>query len=210
MSQEEMRLRNKELVVQKALEYFITNGIGNSKIKDIAKAAGLTERSAYRYFEEKADIVQAAGYLCWERTTEDIRAAFAAKDVSGLTGEEQIRELLSLYCDYFLERPGMSLFTLEAEVFLFHAGKNARVINRPPEKYETSQSPIVCAIRKGLEDGSLRDDIDHKELYYNAYDAILGVLQRQTLDTQSAGELDAKKRMESLCSLFADAFAKKG
>lgn len=207
MSQEEMRKRNKELVIEKALDYFIKYGIENTKIKDIAKASGLTERSVYRYFEEKSDIVQAASYLCWNLTTESIRADFAKEDVSGMTGEQQIRLLLNQYCDYFLARPGMSLFTLEAELFLFHAGKNAKVINRPPEKYESSRSPMVCAIRKGLEDGSLRTDIDHKELYYNAYDSILGVLQRQALDAQSSGELDAKTRMSDLCGIFADAFA---
>ena len=209
MSQEEMRQRNKEQVVKKALKYFIKNGIENSRIKDIAKSAGLTERSVYRYFEEKSDLVQAASYLCWEETTDAIRSAFAKENTASMTGEQQIRLLMKLYCDYFLERPGMSLFTLEAEVFLHRAGKNAKVINRPPEKYETSNSPMVCAIRKGVEDGSLRADIDHKELYYNAYDSILGVLQRQALDAQSALELEVKKRMDSLCCLFADAFAKK-
>lgn len=209
MSQEEMRQRNKELVIKKALEYFIEDGIDNSKIKDIAKSVGLTERSVYRYFEEKADLVQAASYLCWEETIGAIRAAFVKENVADMTGEQQIRLLLRLYCDYFLERPGMSLFTLEAEVFLHRAGKNAKVINRPPEKYETSNSPMVCAIRKGIEDGSIRTDIDHKEMYYNAYDSILGVLQRQTLDAQSALELEVKKRMDSLCGLFAGAFAKK-
>lgn len=209
MSQVETRQRNKEHVVKEALEYFVKNGIENSKIKDIAKSAGLTERSVYRYFEEKAELVQAASYLCWEETTASIRSAFSKQSVSGMTGEQQIRLLLRLYCSFFLERPGMSLFTLEAEMFLHRAGKNAKVINRPPEKYESSNSPMVCAIRKGIVDGSLRTDIDHKELYYNAYDAILGVLQRQALDVQGSAELDMKKRMDSLCSIFADAFAKK-
>ena len=44
-------------------------------------------------------------------------------------------------------------------------------------------------------------------LYYNSYDAILGVMQRMSIGgTPSAGELDYRSRMRHLCEMFVSAF----
>ena len=45
--------QNKEKVVSAALDFFSEYGIENSKVGDIALQAGLTERSAFRYFKTK-------------------------------------------------------------------------------------------------------------------------------------------------------------
>ena len=68
MSLEEVRAKNIQLVSEKALDCFTKNGIANTKVADIAKAAGLTERSVYRYFEAKSDIVIAAAFCYCNRT----------------------------------------------------------------------------------------------------------------------------------------------
>ena len=60
MSLDELRTQNIQNVTEKALVCFIKNGITNTKVSEIAKAAGLTERSVYRYFPTKSDIVISA------------------------------------------------------------------------------------------------------------------------------------------------------
>ncbi|MBP3539223.1 MAG: helix-turn-helix transcriptional regulator, partial [Oscillospiraceae bacterium] len=56
VSLEELRERNIQLVTEKAVECFVERGIENTRVSDIAKAAGLTERSVYRYFPKKSDL----------------------------------------------------------------------------------------------------------------------------------------------------------
>ena len=51
------KLQNKEKVIQIALEFFCDQGIENSKVSDIAARAGLTERTVFRYFATKSDLV---------------------------------------------------------------------------------------------------------------------------------------------------------
>lgn len=205
MSLEELRERNKSLVTEKALACFIKNGIDNTKIKDIAKSAGLTERSAYRYFETKADLVQAAAYLFWNNTLEEIRGRVEASRICELSGIEQIRTLLYQYSNLYLENRLGVLFTLDAEMYLYSAGRS-KTLNRPPEKFDTSESPLVLAIKRGLEDASVSRDIDVKELYYNSYDSILGVMQKLALEASGFTELDNSARMKHLCDLFIKAF----
>ena len=36
---------------------------------------------------------------------------------------------------------------------------------------------MAKAIRKGLLDGSISPDVDVREIYYNSYDAILGIMR---------------------------------
>ncbi|MEA4895350.1 MAG: helix-turn-helix domain-containing protein [Oscillospiraceae bacterium] len=205
MSLEELRERNKSLVTEKALEAFIKNGIDNTKIKDIAKSAGLTERSAYRYFETKTDIVQAAAYLFWNNTLEKIRERVESSRICELNGIKQIRALLYQYSNLYFENRQGVLFTLDAEMYLYSAGRS-KTLNRPPEKFDTSTSPLVLAIRKGIEDGSVNPEVNVKELYYNAYDSILGVMQKLALEASGFTELDNKQRMKDLCDLFVRAF----
>lgn len=208
MSLEEVRERNVRLVTEKALECFILNGIENTKIKEVARSSGLTERSVYRYYDTKTDLVQATAYLFWNRTLAEISRRVTAGNISSLSGLEQIRFLLYNYANLIFENRQGVLFTLEAEIYLYSAGRS-KPINRPPEKMETSKSPLVVAIRKGLADGSVSPDIDVKELYYNAYDSILGVMQKLALEASGFAELDNKKRMKDLCDLFVEAFAAK-
>ena len=54
---------HKEKVIYAALEFFSENGIENSKVSDIANKAGVTERTVFRYFKTKNDLVLAAALL---------------------------------------------------------------------------------------------------------------------------------------------------
>ncbi|MEG0777720.1 MAG: helix-turn-helix domain-containing protein [Oscillospiraceae bacterium] len=206
MSLEELREQNKNLVIEKALRCFIECGIDRTKIKDIARAAHLTERSVYRYFETKADIVQAAAYLYWDITTKQVSKRVEEAGLDQMSGIDQIRALLTFYSNMYFENPRGIMFTLDAEMLLYNAGKNKEVLNRPPEPYEGSKSPLVLAIHKGIEDGSVSPKINAKELYYNAYDSILSVMQKLAIEATGATELDNRARMKHLCDLFVFAF----
>lgn len=205
MSLEELRERNKLLVIETALQCFIKGGIENTKIKEVAKASGLTERSIYRYFETKTDLVQAAAYLFWHRTLEEMSSRVSSSEIGQLSGLEQIRALLYNYASLYFENRQGVLFTLEAEMYLYSAGRS-KAVNRPPESFERSTSPLVTAIRTGVKDGSVSAEVDVKELYYNAYDSILGVMQKLALEAPGYNELDNKRRMKDLCDLFVKAF----
>ena len=72
MPHEEQREKNIRLVTEVALDCFLANGIEKTKVADIALRSGLTERSVFRYFETKADLVLAASLLYWNRILERI------------------------------------------------------------------------------------------------------------------------------------------
>lgn len=207
MSLEALREQNIQLVTEKALDCFVENGIEKTKVSEVARRAGLTERSVFRYFQTKTDLVLAASYLFWNRTIAYIDHRLETGGERELTGLEEVGRLLMYYAELYLVDPQGVRFTLDAELVLDGAGKNHEITNRPPEPYETSNGPVARAIRKGLADGSISPDVDVRELYYNSYDAILGLMQRLSIGgTPSARELDYRSRAQHLCDMFVAAF----
>lgn len=205
MSQPELREQHKRRTVETALSLFIEKGVEQTTIRDIAQAAGLTERSVYRYFETRADLILATTFLFWEKVAARVDTLVGEKSYQGMTGIEQIRIMLHFYSTLYLERPAYVRYILNAETALFNAGLTVDVQARPPGRFEGSESPMVRAIRAGLADGSVSALVDVEEIYYNAYDAILGTMQRQVLGSTDCG-LDNARRMEHLCNLFISAF----
>ncbi|MEA5152509.1 MAG: TetR/AcrR family transcriptional regulator [Oscillospiraceae bacterium] len=207
MYQDKLREANTRLVVEKALECFLEQGIEKTRVSEVAQRAGLTERSVFRYFKTKSDLVLAASYLYWNRVTAYIEGQLPPDGDKTQTGLEDVAQLLVCYSNLYSEHREGILFTLDAELVLNAAGKKHEIKNRPPEPYESSNGPVARAIRKGLADGSIDPRVDVRVLYYNSYDAILGVMQRMSIGgTPSAGELDYRSRMRHLCEMFVSAF----
>ena len=207
MSLEELRQRNVALVTEKALQSFIANGIDKTKVSDIAKAAGLTERSVFRYFATKSDIIIAASFLYWEKAKAYTENKLQADRYDGITGIEEINLILNGYAQLLFDDPQGIRFSLDAEVALYSVGKSHEVVNRPPEKFETYSGPMAMAVRRGLEDGTVDARANIKQLYYNSYDSILGLMQRLTVGVPSAGELDSCQRLKQMCDMFTREFA---
>ena len=155
MPHEEQREKNIRLVTEKALDCFLENGIEKTKIADIARLSGLTERSVFRYFETKADLVLSASLLYWNRVLKRIDRMFQ-DDSPGdsTTGLEDAAKLFVCYSRLYRVDPKGMRFTLDAELTLHSAGKLHEIKNQPPEPFEASNGPMAKAIRKGLLDGS--------------------------------------------------------
>lgn len=205
MSLEELREQNKQSTIEKGLELFIQNGVEQTSVKDIAASAHLTERSVYRYFENKSELVLATAFLFWDRITGQLEKLVSRDAYQSMTGIEQIAFIFRFYADLYRENPDYVRYILGVETALYNAGITAGSQMRPPGRFEDSNSPMVRAIQTEIADGSVSPAADVKEIYYNAYDAILGTMQRQSMGATDC-DLDRGRRMEHLCELFIAAY----
>ena len=104
MPHEEQREKNIRLVTEVALDCFLANGIEKTKVADIALRSGLTERSAFRYFETKADLVLAASLLYWKRILERIdRMSHTASDSSTTGLQDAENAMPGAYDDQYAQ-----------------------------------------------------------------------------------------------------------
>ena len=147
-------------------------------------------------------MVQAAAETAAARQVEE---AVTAQFYPGMPGIEQIRIMLAFYSGMYLEHPEYVRYILQAEAALYNAGLTAELQDRPPGRFDRADTPLTKAIQAGLADGSVSSEADVEEIYYNAYDAILGTMQRQVMGSTLC-TLDKRRRMEQLCTLFLKAF----
>lgn len=205
------RETNKERVTRQALGCFVEKGIEATKISDIAKLANVTDRSVYRYFPTKADLVLETALLFWSEAMEQVDAQAQL----GLNGEkcgaECILNILRGYAHLYFTHRQMFVFVHEAEAYLNRCGKALLVGNKPPAAFEECAGPLSVAIHKGMEDGSVRTDIDLPSLYYNTYDALLGLIQKLAIGgrNNAADDENARIRLEQFCTMMESFYRKR-
>lgn len=201
---------NRSRVISHALRCFVEKGIEASTITDIAERSGLTERSVYRYFDTKADLVLETALLFWQQAMGHAVEPLRKKQFSSLSGLDQIRCVLHGYTNLFFTNRQEMVFVHEAEGFLNRCGKSQFLDNKPPAPYEDCVGPLAHAIRKGMEDGTVRTDLDMESMYYNTYDAMLGLIQKLAIGPQNDEQynITARTRLDQFCELLVNAYRK--
>lgn len=178
MTHGEIREQNKQKVVETALDFFVREGIEKSKVKEIAKATGLTERSVFRYFPTKADLVLAAAVYFWEKTVADSEPLWREIEKESKPAEEQILEVLTTYAFLFFERKEEIVFIQEAELYLYRLNLLENFKRKPVTSYKSGNGPLSKAIRRGIANGTFRESEELELFYLNCFESILGLLQK--------------------------------
>ena len=205
-----VREKNIKKVVKCALESFIEIGIEGSTVTDIARQAQLTERSVFRYFETKQDLVLAAVLQYWEYLK-----GYVSSETDNIISDEnilaseKIESVLKAYASIFFTNRKELIFIEEAEVYLYRAGK----IDSLQEKRLLAgkgKTPLGDAIKKGILEGVIVEDEMLKVRYYNSFDALLGLLQKSAVlrgDNKEENEF-IEERLRVFCRLLAYEFLK--
>ena len=197
---------NKLKVIENALDFFIKYGIENSKVSDIAEQAGLTERSAFRYFNTKADLVLETALLFWKRLVKAIQKDCYDHLDQTKTGIEKVEFIINDYANYCFKYKNQMIFIQEAETYLYRYDKANLITNKPPFILKDGEGPLAQAILEGIEDGTIKNDVNIKYMYHNVYDSLLGFMQKISLNESIFDEKEQKIRIElfinSLIQMF--------
>lgn len=205
------RETNKERVIAQALICFVEQGIEAAKISEIAQRSGVTERSVYRYFASKTDLVLETALLFWSEAMEQVEAQVRRELRKDMCGAERVGRILRGYARLYFTHRQMLVFVHEAEAYLNRCGKALLVENKPPAAFEDCAGPLAAAIYRGMEDGSVRVDIDMASLYYNTYDAMLGLIQKLAIVGRNdpADDENARVRLEQFCTMMEGFYRKR-
>ena len=126
---------NRTRVIRQALACFVERGIEATRVSDVAALAGLTERSAFRYFETKADLVLETALLFWQEAMAHGRTAECLHETEALCGAAQIFPVLQGYAELYFTHRQELIFVHEAEAYLYRHGKALLMRSRPPAPF---------------------------------------------------------------------------
>ncbi len=165
------------VIVEAAAELFPENGIEPVKMTDVATASGVGVASLYRYFGTKVNLALETGALLWRRFCEHFTDNLT-KEFDGKTGYAQMEELFGLYSHMYSQRPQFIAFLDELDHMV--------LMNEvDPDRLASYEAEIMrfyplylASFERGVEDGSIRSDVDFPLFYLTCSHSLMGVAQK--------------------------------
>lgn len=142
-------------IINAAEKLFISKGFGNVSMEEIAKEVELGKGTLYLYFKSKDSLFFAIVLRKWTEFGEIL----IEKMSHGKTGFEKIQILIWWFIEYSQENSEYNdmATTFGPQIFQRIDTENARMVMELSTKY----LPLVNkAVREGIEDGSVRNDLD--------------------------------------------------
>ncbi len=180
MDQSNIKEQNIRNVIKVAQRLFLEEGAGKTSINRIAREAGLSATSIYRYFENKDNLI----FAVWKDSLiifyDELLPYYEEKSKDLQTGYERFLCCLQCHIDIYNKFPNWLTYTREMfstvdtrphrkEDYTSEAGK----VDAYWEFYNKEiPIPILKALKDGVEDGSIRSDINIYEVYqiiFNVY-----------------------------------------
>ncbi|WP_288902891.1 TetR/AcrR family transcriptional regulator [uncultured Sneathiella sp.] len=150
--------RTRKQILDAATVEFTNKGIEGARTDEIARAAGVSKRMLFHYFNSKDGLFQAV----LEKIYLDIRSAEENLDLTGRDPIEAMAELCIFSFEWFAKHPEFMAILNEENL---HGAVHAKA----SDSVLTLNMPLVDIIskvlKKGEKEGFFRPDVDPVELY---------------------------------------------
>ena len=163
-----------DYIISIASEMFLSEGIENVNIKDIANKADVGEATIYRYFSNKQTLVIYAA----EKMAEKLHSDYFDLDDS-TDGITMVKAFYNNFLKIYSEHPEYYRFISEFDVLIQE--------NSQLENYEYTLLPymeiFLDAYEKGLIDKSIKMVDDIRLFYITTTHALMGLCKKLTVDS---------------------------
>jgi AcrR family transcriptional regulator len=149
------RENQRERILDAAQRLFNRDGIDQVSISAIAHQARITRATLYGYFPDKQEIA----WAIFKRTIENWRIDTDMLSTDG-TGYQRIERLLKSLAGGLESQPESLRFIVEFNTLYAREGNPARVRSTIEQARSDGYSLLTQMIHEGIQDGSLRPDLD--------------------------------------------------
>lgn len=171
--QREEKEQRRRMIVDAAETVLAENGRDDMTMADIAEEARLSRSLLYVYFEDMDDIVLAVTHRGFQAMRKRFEAAVASHD----TGLLQLRGIGEAYVDFARQEP--TYFHLVAQFESRTANPEAAPdrMRKCLGEADRGLGAMAEAIRNGVEDGSVRADLDPVQTAMTLWGSTHGLIQ---------------------------------
>lgn len=185
-------------LIDAALELFSEKGFAATKTEDIARRAGVTVGTMYRYFPSKEALFEAAVQRAMASP-----AANAAARVASFRGTSA--ELLGMFLRGWWELASAKNYASTMKLVIAESA-NFPEVARMVVKDVVQPGQALCArlLQQGIERGDFRPvDVENASRVFAATISFAAIYL-QTLQTHDSRAFDAEKYVETAITLFLD------
>jgi AcrR family transcriptional regulator len=151
--------QRRNAIIDAAEKLFFSRGFDNVSMEDIAKEVELGKGTLYLYFKSKDSIFFAIVF----RRRADLGESISEKVSHGKTGLEKIQIMIRCLIEYARDNPdfGDMFTTFWPQLFLRMGEEDAQTMRENSMKHTPH---VYKDVMEGIEDGSIRNDLDPRLL----------------------------------------------
>ncbi len=187
-----------ERAVQVSAEMFLRDGIEAVKMTDIADECCIGVATLYRYFGTKTGITIAAMTHLWNDIRSMLGGIFESSSFRRQPGIRQLTELMRMYVILFESHPRFLKLLGEFDLLILSENVPKDALREYDQSIINFYPVFEASYMKGIEDGTVRDNIDIK-LFYVSFGHTLMELSKKLVQRELLPSDDfsiAKAEME--------------
>lgn len=164
-----------ELILETAQDLFIRKGIEQVTISAIADGCRLTRATIYKYFSNKEEIAQAI-FISITKGWRDRNE----REIWGYQGNgyQRLEKFLSSFFDYLFQNPNEVGFVAELNYLYAKQWSSDMFVETMLENLREDRQFVLDSIQAGIDDGSLRTDMDPELMLAAFFNFLSGMISR--------------------------------
>ena len=204
------RAERKEQIIAAAERVFFAKGFTATSMEQIATEAEVSKGTLYLYFKNKDDLFIALsfGFL------DHLCSRFEHIAGQGGPGLRLVESMMRAYTEVVAERPQRFRNLAESLATGYALDTSVPSMAAHHEMLGRLVGCLVSAIDCGKSDGSIRNDVDAKQVAGQVWGGLLGILlvdlNREEVLRRSARSLDFSSLVPNYIELLCDGLAPKG
>ena len=173
-------IKNERIAVamETTAQLYLTIGISNAKMTDIAEKAQIGVASLYRYFGTKQLFTVKVGSYIWKTTMMKLEPQYTSAEYQAKTGFEQVAALLNIFHILLEEHRPFLRFLSEFDVFVIREHLGIGQLTEYESRSMNMLPVMIDAMKKGVEDGTIRPDVDANVFYDAITDSLLSMCEK--------------------------------
>lgn len=175
ITESEQRQR-KSRIIHTAFRLFRERGVDGVSMREIARASEVSEKSLYRYFDTKADLLLEAVTVLWTEIVAEL-LRFIDEDYRHKTGWEQVGVLLDGFRWLYQEHLDYVLFSYDYKHFLIRHDLKLSV-DAFSDELAPMHEAFVQALSKGMADGTVRPCGTPEDVYWSVWGLMRGYVAK--------------------------------
>jgi len=189
-------------IIKEAKRLMLSSSIEEVTMSLLAKDIGLGEATLYRYFGKKENIVIKVAISMWQ----DIAKKYfeESRITEDLSGIECIRTYLEAFKELYEEDIKFILFIQNFDNYIQKSGMKLKQLNQYDKLFESMKKRFAVYFKKGIDDNTIRNDIDPEIYYYATTHAMQNLIVK--LASKPIIEADVKVNHLQQIQMTIDAF----
>ena len=188
----------REYIIKESRDLFLKKGINEVLIKDIAYKTNVGEATIYRYFKKKDNLVIEAAINI---QNEILPKYFNFDEFK--SGIDSIKEYYDVFLKIFNEHQNYYTFLKELDVYILnHEVKELKDYENGINSFGSIYKKLID---KGLEDKTIKENIDYETFFYSSTHALLGICEKLALK-KAIIKQDENQKKEKEIELLINSF----